>query len=101
MFCVHRNQNHVILFAKSAEEKSLWMSHLILLNTRSMLERTLDSMLLDETNKHPLQLPSPEVYRFAVEDSDNNIIFEDMNKCKSNVPLIKGLYTLCSLKGKQ
>ncbi|CAG2100955.1 unnamed protein product, partial [Medioppia subpectinata] len=84
-----RNQARIILFAKTLEEKALWMSNLILLNTRSMLERTLDSMLIDEAKKHPLRLPSPDVYRFAVEDSDSNIMFEE-NKSNSNVPLIKG-----------
>ena len=84
-----RNQPAVILVAKTVEEKDLWMSQLILLNLRPMLERTLDSRLLDEANKLPLQLPHPSVYRFAIEDLDSNIILEE-GKSNSNVPLIKG-----------
>lgn len=96
MFCpkysfeIHpRDQQHIILFAKNAEEKATWLANLILLNARSMLERTLDSALSEEEKKHPLQLPSAEEYCFAIEDSDANIIFEE-NKTSSNVPLIKG-----------
>ena len=99
MLCssINRNSARIILFTKSPEEKALWMSNLILLNTRSMLERTLDSMLTDEAKKHPLRLPSPDVYRFAVEDSDSNIIFEENKTLGSGVPLIKGLSSLLLL----
>lgn len=84
-----RNQNPVILVAKTAEDKDVWMSQLILLNTRSMLERALDSCLQEEAKKHPLQLPHPSMYRFAIEDMDTNIVFEE-NRSNPNVPLVKG-----------
>ncbi|KPM02822.1 son of sevenless 2-like protein [Sarcoptes scabiei] len=82
----YQNQS-IVLVAKTAEEKDSWIAQLILLNMRSMLERTLDAKLSDEAKKYPLLLPHPSVYRFAIEDMDSNIILEEV---KANVPLIKG-----------
>lgn len=53
-----RDNQSVILFTKTPEEKQIWMSNLLLLSNRSMLERQLDSIMGDEEKKVPLESDS-------------------------------------------
>uniref|UniRef100_A0A8C6J6K3 Uncharacterized protein n=1 Tax=Melopsittacus undulatus TaxID=13146 RepID=A0A8C6J6K3_MELUD len=87
---VSKDENSILFAAKSAEEKSNWMAALISLQYRSTLDRMLDSVLLQEENEQPLRLPSPNVYRFVVEDSEDNIVFEDNLQSRNGIPIIKG-----------
>uniref|UniRef100_UPI00398E5F37 son of sevenless homolog 1 isoform X8 n=1 Tax=Pristiophorus japonicus TaxID=55135 RepID=UPI00398E5F37 len=84
-----KDENSVIFAAKSAEEKNNWMAALISLQYRSTLERMLDATMLQEEKEEPLRLPSPEVYRFAEPDSEENIVFEENVQSKSGIPIIK------------
>ncbi|XP_069772694.1 son of sevenless homolog 2 isoform X5 [Narcine bancroftii] len=85
-----KDENSTIFAAKSAEDKNNWMAALISLQYRSTLERMLDTVLLCEEKEQPLRLPSADVYNFAEEDSEENIVFEENVQTKSGIPIIKG-----------
>ncbi|XP_049887076.1 protein son of sevenless [Pectinophora gossypiella] len=79
----------VVLACASCAEKRNWMCDLVMLNTKPMLDRSLDSILLDLERRHPLQLPPESLYRFAAPDSPNNIVLEERSG-NTGAPLIKG-----------
>ncbi|KAG5857837.1 hypothetical protein ANANG_G00023620 [Anguilla anguilla] len=88
-FEVAEREETCVFYAKSAEEKSAWMAALVTLQYRSTLDRMLDTVLQHEEQAQPLRLPAPEVYRFAVQDSEENIVFEDRVQSKTGIPIIK------------
>jgi son of sevenless-like protein len=83
-----RDQPKIVFKAESEEEKNSWMAALVMLNTKFMLERLLDGILLKEDKKHPLRLPPVSEYRFAEPNSDKNILFEQKGN-SSGVPMVK------------
>lgn len=86
---VGRDEGGAVFCARSAEEKSAWMSALFMLQCRSTLERMLDAELQKDEEEQPLRLPSPDVYRFTVRDSEKNIVFEQHTQSKTGIPIIK------------
>uniref|UniRef100_A0A673A1G9 Son of sevenless homolog 2 (Drosophila) n=1 Tax=Sphaeramia orbicularis TaxID=375764 RepID=A0A673A1G9_9TELE len=86
---IGKDENCAVFCARTAEEKAAWMAALVTLQYRSTLDRMLDTVLQHEEQAHPLRLPSPEVYRFAVQDSEENIVFEDKVQSKTGIPIIK------------
>lgn len=86
-----RNGPPMTLLAKTTEERNKWLAHLYLLTNWSMLERNLEWRRLEDQKHHPLCLPDPAQYPYAVEDSEANIVFEETKAdVSSPVPLIKG-----------
>nr|KAG5688352.1 hypothetical protein BaRGS_032920 [Batillaria attramentaria] len=55
-----------------------------------MLERILDGKLREEEKCHPLIMPPRDKYKFAVQDSEENILFEEQQDSSSESPYIKG-----------
>lgn len=81
------NRRSITFLAKNMEEKTIWVANLLLLSHKTVLERTLDSILAEEEKKNPLRLPPSSLYIFAERDTPDNIIFE--TNC-GNKSLIKG-----------
>uniref|UniRef100_A0A8C5G6A3 Son of sevenless homolog 2 (Drosophila) n=1 Tax=Gouania willdenowi TaxID=441366 RepID=A0A8C5G6A3_GOUWI len=86
---IGKDENCAVFCARAAEEKAAWMAALVTLQYRSTLDRMLDTVLQHEEQAHPLRLPSPELYRFAVQDSEENIVFEDKVQSKTGIPIMK------------
>ncbi|KAL5463373.1 hypothetical protein EMCRGX_G032266 [Ephydatia muelleri] len=72
------DQPGTVFFANSKPDKNEWLAALTHLLTRSTFERILDSKLSEEESMIPVLRPSPDVYRFAEEDSDETIMFDDV-----------------------
>ncbi|CAI2353551.1 unnamed protein product [Caenorhabditis sp. 36 PRJEB53466] len=73
---------------RSAEEKRQWMTVLVKVTTKSVLDRILDNFEKEEAKRIPLIIPGPDQYRFAEPDSEENISFEDYTS-SSGIPVIK------------
>uniref|UniRef100_A0A672MP76 Son of sevenless homolog 2-like n=1 Tax=Sinocyclocheilus grahami TaxID=75366 RepID=A0A672MP76_SINGR len=86
---VGREESSAVFSARSTEEKSAWMAALVTLQYRPTLDRMLDTVLHHEEQAQPLRLPSPDVYRFAIQDSEENIVFEEGAQRKTGIPIIK------------
>ncbi|VDN07168.1 unnamed protein product [Thelazia callipaeda] len=76
------------LFCRTPEEKTSWMCDLVKIQAKSSLDRMLDASLKEEEKRVPLILPSSDQYRFADQDCDDNIVFEDYTS-SSGIPVVK------------
>lgn len=45
--------------------------------------------MLQEEKEEQMRFPSPELYRFAEPDSEENIVFEENMQPKSGIPILK------------
>ncbi|VDO45287.1 unnamed protein product, partial [Brugia timori] len=76
------------LLCRTPEEKTSWMCDLVKIQAKSSLDRMLDASLKEEEKRVPLILPTSDQYRFADQDCDENIVFEDYTS-SSGIPVVK------------
>uniref|UniRef100_A0AC35TNC1 Ras-GEF domain-containing protein n=1 Tax=Rhabditophanes sp. KR3021 TaxID=114890 RepID=A0AC35TNC1_9BILA len=67
----------LILSCKSKEEKDKWMFSFADALSKTLLQRILDNYQKEEANLFPLYLPNAKKYKFAEENREDNIEFED------------------------
>lgn len=73
-----QDQPAITFYAISKLEKNEWMAALTLLLTRSTFDRLLDNKLSEEERNIAVLTPDPNQYIFAEEDSDGNILFDEV-----------------------
>ncbi|XP_039251718.2 son of sevenless homolog 1-like [Styela clava] len=71
-----KKESHIFQ-TKTKVDKRAWMSHLIRLKYRSTFDRMLDQIIREEAANQVLRLPTPDKYRFAEPDSNQNLILEE------------------------
>ncbi|XP_046847821.1 son of sevenless homolog 2-like isoform X2 [Xenia sp. Carnegie-2017] len=86
---VDRDGPTITIKFKTFQEKDEWMSSIMSVYLKSTLDRILDKILRDREQATPLRLPSVEDYCFSVEDTEDNIVFEEKQN-SGGVPIIKG-----------
>lgn len=79
---VGQDQPAITFYAISKLDKNEWMAALTLLLTRSTFDRLLDSKLREEDQNIAVLTPDPTQYIFAEEDSDENILFDEVEAGK-------------------
>uniref|UniRef100_A0A8C3IKA3 SOS Ras/Rac guanine nucleotide exchange factor 1 n=1 Tax=Chrysemys picta bellii TaxID=8478 RepID=A0A8C3IKA3_CHRPI len=88
MICCKSNHGQPRLPGASNAEYRL-KEKIFMRKYRSTLERMLDVTMLQEEKEEQMRFPSPELYRFAEPDSEENIVFEENMQPKSGIPILK------------
>ncbi|TKR86457.1 hypothetical protein L596_011048 [Steinernema carpocapsae] len=84
----YQESTEIILYCRTTEEKYSWLSAIVDIHTRSLLDRRLEAYNKEEEKRIPLEIPDPDQYRFAEPDTDDHIIFEDYTS-NSGIPVVR------------